>query len=39
MDISKAFDIINYDLLLSKLHAHGFTNKSQRLIKSYLANC
>ena len=39
MDLSNAFDTINYDLLLAKLHAYGFTNKSLRLIKSYLANC
>ena len=38
MDLSKAFDTINDDLLLAKLHAYGFTNKSLRLIKSYLAN-
>ena len=38
MDLSNAFDTINYDLLLAKLHAYGFTNKSLRLIKSYLTN-
>ena len=38
MDLSKAFDTINYDLLLAKLHACGFTNKSLSLIKSYLTN-
>ena len=31
-------DAINYDLLLAKLHAHGFTNKSLSLIKSPLTN-
>ena len=31
-------DTINYDLLLAKLHAHGFTNKSLSLIKSPLTN-
>ena len=31
-------DTINYDLLLAKLHAYGFTNKSLSLIKSYLTN-
>ena len=38
MDLSKAFDTINYDLLLAKLHAYGFTSKSLRLITSYLIN-
>ena len=27
MDLSKVFDTINYDFLLAKLHANGFTNK------------
>ena len=38
MDLSKVFDTVNYDFLLAKLYAHGFTNKSLRLIKSYLTN-
>ena len=38
MDLSKALDTINYDILLAKLHAYGFTNKSLRLMKSYLTN-
>ena len=36
MDLSKAFDTINYDLLLAKIQAYGFTNKSLRFHKSYL---
>ena len=35
-DLSKAFDTIHYDLLLAKLHAYGFSNKSLKLIESYL---
>ena len=34
MDLSKVFDSINYDLLLAKLHAYGYTKKSLQLIKS-----
>ena len=39
MDLTKDFDTINYDLLLTKLRAYEFTNKSLILIKRYLANC
>ena len=38
IDLPKAFDAIIYDFLLAKLHAYEFTNKSFRLIKSYLTN-
>lgn len=38
MDVSKAFDILNHELLIAKLSAYGFTNESLRLIKSYLTN-
>ena len=35
MDLSKAFDAINHDLLIAKLHACGFSKQSLKLIKSY----
>ena len=38
MDLSKAFDTLNHDLLIAKLHAYGFGYKSLKLIKSYLNN-
>ena len=38
MDLSKAFDTINNDLLIAKLHVYGFSNESLKLIKSYLTN-
>ena len=37
MDLSKAFDTLNYDdRLIAKLHAYGFSEESLKLIKSYL---
>ena len=36
MDLSKAFDCLNHDLMLAKLHAYGFSKKSLNTIRSYL---
>ena len=36
MDLSKAFDCIPHELLVAKLSAYGFDNKSLKLIYSYL---
>ena len=38
MDLSKAFDTLNHDLLLAKLYAYGFEKSSLKLIHSYLKN-
>ena len=38
MDLSKAFDTLNHDLLIAKLHAYGFSRNALMLTKSYLSN-
>ena len=39
MDLSKAFDTLNHDLLIANPHAYGFARDSLKLIKSFLTNC
>ena len=39
MDLSKAFDTINHELLTAKFDAYGFSKKSFELILDYLSNC
>ena len=36
MDLSKAFDNLNHDLLIAKFHAYGFDIKTLKLLHSYL---
>ena len=38
MDLSKAFDRLNHELLLTKLKAYGLHSNSVNLMKSYLTN-
>ena len=37
MDLSKAFDCLNHELLIAKLSAYGFSPSALRLIHSYLS--
>ena len=38
MNLSKAFDTINQDLFIAKLHVFRFSKESLKLIKSYLTS-
>ena len=38
MDLRKAFDRINHQLLLAKLHTYGFSQQALAIICSYLSN-
>ena len=38
MDLSKALDTLNHELLIAKLHAYGFGKESLMLLLSYLSN-
>ena len=38
MDLSKAFDTVNHELHIAKLHAYGFSKEALTLIASYLSD-
>ena len=38
IDLSKAFDTINHELLIAKLYAYGFSKDALKLINSYLSD-
>ena len=39
MDLSKTYDCLRHEILLTKLQAYGFNKKSIRLFLNYLTNC
>ena len=38
IDLSKAFDTLNFDILLYRLHYYGVTDIALKLVKSYMSN-
>ena len=38
MDLSKGFDTINFELMIAKLQAYGFTISALKMVHSYLIN-
>ena len=38
IDLQKAFDTINHELIIAKLHAYGFDKLSLKLLFSYLTH-
>ena len=38
MDLSKAFDTINHELLIAKLHAYVFSKQALKILFSYMSD-
>ena len=38
MDLSKAFDCLNHELLIAKLEAYCFSTSALKLVHNYLSN-
>ena len=38
MDLSKAFDTINHELLIAKIYAYGFSKDALKLINCYMSD-
>ena len=38
MDLSKAFDCLNHELLIAKLKAYSFSRSALKLLYNYLSN-
>ena len=38
MDLSKAFDCLNHELLIAKLETYGFSRSALKIVYNYLSN-